>query len=112
MIEFPNQAIVAFARGASNETDLKSAAIRPLHDIQILFPVSVENGNASLQCLQTGKRSRSDNRRAEPIGKESAVLHVSIVDRPVVQRMQCDKAPRDHSRQTRLPPLNATQGPL
>ena len=79
-IQLADHTVVAFTRSASNEAYFKFTAIRLFHDIEILFPVPIENRDTSLQCFQAGTRACSDNRGAKPIGKELAILHGSIVD--------------------------------
>jgi hypothetical protein len=53
-IQLADHTVVAFTRSTSNEADLKFTAIRLFHDIEILFPVPIENGDTSFQRFQTG----------------------------------------------------------
>ena len=67
-----------FGPAKTVRTGTCQAAVRLFHDIEILFPVPIENRDTSFQRFQTGTRACSDNRGAEPIGKELAVLHGSF----------------------------------
>jgi hypothetical protein len=85
-IQLADHTVVAFTRSTSDEAHFKFTAVRMFHDIETLVPVPIENRDTSFQRFQTGTRACSDNCGAEPIGKELAVLHVSIISPWAVQR--------------------------
>jgi hypothetical protein len=73
--EFPDYAVIGFARSAGDKAHLEFAAIRLLHDIQIPLPIPIENRNAGLERFQTGASTGRNNRSRKLLRKETAVLH-------------------------------------
>src|ERR1700678_2926589 len=47
--QFPDYAVIGFARSDGDKAHLEFAAIRLLHDIQISLPIPIENRNAGLE---------------------------------------------------------------
>jgi hypothetical protein len=73
--QFPDYAVIGFARSAGDKARLEFAAIRLLLDIEIPLPIAIENRNAGMERFQTGASTGRNNRSRKLLRKEAAVLH-------------------------------------